>query len=207
MEDQIGFARNNQIRLIGEEEYLFDELKRRIRESKQTFSEKISEIKNFIQTGGENEWRRAIACGIFWIPSGIAVNNRQLCSLLKISNSDLNRSLKKIGFMTSARPLSELCKYIPLFESDQNFAREWHIKNYSPVTPNPLVTEEIPHSKSYTFSSPCIEETIVDLPQAVPLYPQKQMMANSESIDVLSFFDDPFCCLPLFLVEDMQKAD
>ena len=207
MEDQISFSKNNQIRLIGEEEYLFDELKKRVREGKQTFSEKIAEIKNFIQTGGQNEWRRALACGICWIPSGIAVNNRQLCSLLKISNSDLNRSLKKIGFVASARPFGDLCKVIPAIETDQSLAREWSIRSYSPITPQPLLTEEIPHSKSYTFSSPSIEEATLDLPQTIPLYSPKQMMGNSESIDVLSFFDDPFCCLPIFLVEDIQKAD
>ncbi|KAH0790594.1 potassium/sodium hyperpolarization-activated cyclic nucleotide-gated channel 1 [Histomonas meleagridis] len=205
MEGQIPFEHNSEIELIGEEKYIFEELRRRIREEKQTFLEKISEIKTFVQNGATNQWRRALACGICWVPSGIAINSRTLCSFLKMSNSDLNRSLNKIGYVPSAKPLNELFEVIPVLEADQSQAREWSIKAYSPVTPQPILEEELHHSKSYTFSSPNIEET--SLVDPTSFYSPKQMIPASSSIDVLSFFDDPFCCLPVFLVEDMQKAN
>lgn len=186
---------------------LFKELKAKLHSNQYSKTECFNMIKEYIQSRPEDEPQRILVCGICWLKTGIAVNSKRLCKVLKTTNSNLALSLKKIGFIPSSLPCTELLDKIPALKTDNKMVREWTMKVYSPVTPSPNI-EPLPHPEEGTpvCQSPSVEEECGDfeiLPKKTDNIYSKNL-ESSNSIDMLSFFDDPFCCLPIFLVDNMQ---
>lgn len=193
--------------LSDSDKHMFKELKCKLQSDRYSKAELFGMIKEYIHERPEDEAQRAIACGICWLKTGLAVNQKRLCKLLKTTNSSLSLSLKKIGYVPSNQPLTELLEKIPMLKTEPMMVREWTMKTYSPITPVPSL-EALPHSKSMpACSSPSVE----DESAVVELLPEKSnsiftnKLETSSSIDMMSFFDDPFCCLPIFLVDNMQS--
>lgn len=105
--------------------------KNRRNRSKQTFSNILSTIKNFVIRNDEDDISRSLVCGIGWIPNGIAINTRQLRLLIAKCKSSINGSFHALGFSavpTSAETASVLSKLFPCLNNNFSELRQWSVR-------------------------------------------------------------------------------
>lgn len=106
----------------------------------ETFAEMLSAIRRFCVRNDENDWKRCLVCGVCWLPSGIAINNRQLSILIDKCKSSINGSLQKMGYtaLQSRNESSEsLRQAIPILKDNFNELREWTVRLFVAATPQP----------------------------------------------------------------------
>lgn len=122
------------------------------------FSEILTTIHNFCIKNDENDVKRCMVCGVFWLPpKGIAINIRQLHILLDKCKSSINGSLQRMGY----NPLppkneyfNQLCEYIPSIKNNFAESREWTIRTLSVLTPQPepYPVNSLMHQETYQAS-------------------------------------------------------
>jgi hypothetical protein len=108
----------------------------------ENFGEMMASIRAFCVRHDEDDWKRCLVCGVYWLAAGIAINNRQLSLLLDKCKSSINGSLQKIGYSTlqgrtdSTNALSDA---IPLIQNNFNELREWTVRLFTAATPHPAL--------------------------------------------------------------------
>lgn len=114
------------------------------------FSNDIENLKKFIIRGDEDDWKRGIVCGMYWLPEnkGIAVNIQQLKIILNKSKSSLNASLSKIGLdvvLTRGKAINLVLNTFPVLNNHSNEVRQWTIRKLSNNSPpNSPIQNSIP---------------------------------------------------------------
>ena len=105
--------------------------KNRRNHSNETFSDILDTIKKFVIRNDENDWKRALVCGVGWIENGIAVNTRQLRLLIAKCKSSINGSFQALGYgsvPTSAETASALVKLFPFLKNAFPELRQWSVR-------------------------------------------------------------------------------
>jgi hypothetical protein len=109
----------------------------------ESFKDDISSIREFCLRYDGDDWKRCAACGICWLPIGVAINNHQLSILLEKCKSSINGCLQKIGYSAmqsrtdSSGPLSDA---LPVLKDNLTEQREWTVRLFGsfPAPPPPL---------------------------------------------------------------------
>jgi hypothetical protein len=57
----------------------------------------LSTLHSFIMRGDADDWKRALVCGVCWLPGAVAINTRQLRLLLSRCKSSINSMFQNIG--------------------------------------------------------------------------------------------------------------
>lgn len=99
------------------------------------FSRRLDLIRNYVQKGNDDDWKRSFACGIFFFENNIAISIKQLMLLLGKCKSSINGSLHQLGYI--ARPTSKetdenLVNNIPIFQKDRSELKKWTIRQKKP---------------------------------------------------------------------------
>lgn len=93
------------------------------------FKNALNSIKLFVQKGEEDDWRRSIVCGIFWLNQDIVgINSSQLSFLMGKGKSSINEGFREIGFVT-LRPSTEMTQILmsqfSIISKNKAEARKW----------------------------------------------------------------------------------
>jgi hypothetical protein len=67
-----------------------------------TFPERLTKIRAFVERDEKDSWKRSLVCGVFFLPDGFALHIRQLQLLMGKCKSSINGSLHQMGY--SAHP-------------------------------------------------------------------------------------------------------
>jgi hypothetical protein len=100
--------------------------------------EGIKRVRNFIERTHEDEWRRALVCGIFFLSDALSLNIQQLRILMGKCKSSINGSLQQLGYAAqSSGPDTEqeFLARIPLNFRDANELKKWTIRKSIKVAP------------------------------------------------------------------------
>lgn len=175
-------------------------------ESKYSFLQKLNDIRTFCQRGDSSDSRRCLTCGVCFLPSGIAINIRQLKILTSMTKTAINNQLYSIGYRIvkgQCALMDSMQQHIPQFKENPNLLKEWTIHKFAAMTPKPECRED--SKSSSIFASPPPDPSPKLLPEPLAL---NVTTINQKSLeeDLTDFFDDPFCCPPMFLVEDAHKT-
>jgi hypothetical protein len=95
------------------------------------FAEILAAIHSFCVRHDGTDWQRSLVCGVCWLSNGIAINNRQLSSLIGKCKSSINGSLQKMGYSTvqsRAETIAPLTDAIPMLRNNFNELREWTVR-------------------------------------------------------------------------------
>lgn len=144
----------------------------------ENFTEILEIIKRFCVRGDGDDWRRFLACGYCCIPSGIAINTRQLKLLVFKCKSSINGSLHKMGLSSNvarAETTNQLLKAIPVLRENVNELRQWTIRQYTsiPRLPNSPPTYDIKKDISQPEVSTIVERNECSISQVET--PKKEM--------------------------------
>jgi hypothetical protein len=88
-------------------------------------------VKTYIEGDGQNQWKRAIVCGVMFLNSALAINIQQLRILMGKCKSSINGSLQQIGYISkpSTHELDqEMTNMIPLLSDDHSEMKKWTIR-------------------------------------------------------------------------------
>jgi hypothetical protein len=100
------------------------------------FESLIEAIHNFCVHNNNNDWIRCLACGLCWIRADeIAVNLRELSTLLAKNKTYTNRGLNLMGYVSvcpTADELSRLQSALPYLEKQVADLRQWTIRKRLP---------------------------------------------------------------------------
>jgi hypothetical protein len=170
------------------------------------FSEILGSIRSFCIRNKDDDWKRCLVCGVCWLPSGIAVNNRQLSVLIDKCKSSINGSLQKMGyssFQSRHESTGALYDSIPLLRNNFNELREWTVRFFIAATPQPalpiysvntLFPFQSPMSSQYqTFVMPPRRPLVPAVPPTPLLLPEPRPK---------TWGDDEFALTPAFLDHD-----
>jgi hypothetical protein len=122
-----------------------DSGKSRKGERLETFLEGIKRVRNFIERTQEDEWRRALVCGIFFLSDSLSLNIQQLRILMGKCKSSINGSLQQLGYAaqsSGADTEQEFLARIPLNFRDSNELKKWTIRKSIKVTPRIAGTQQ-----------------------------------------------------------------
>lgn len=160
--------------------------------SSQTFAETIEALKIFIvRNDPENDWKRAAACGIFWLDSTsfsfpnssslkstdgasnntstIAINIRQFKTLTSKCKSSINGHLQQMGYVMpiqGTEASNALVSVFPFLKNNFQELRQWTIRQRSTNNQIKQNTDtECPELNDITFSDPMTTLTINPTPK------------------------------------------
>ena len=97
----------------------------------EAFTEKLTTIRRFVQRGDENDWRRSLLCGIFFLNDALAINIQQFRHLVGKCKSSINGSLQQLGYLVQGQAQSierELLSCIPAGVRDVNELKKWTVR-------------------------------------------------------------------------------
>ena len=99
------------------------------------FNRRLNLIRDYVQKGNDDDWKRSFACGIIFFENSIAISIKQLMLLLGKCKSSINGSLHQLGYV--ARPASKetdenLINNIPIFKKDRSELKKWTIRQKRP---------------------------------------------------------------------------
>jgi hypothetical protein len=126
----------------------------------ENFNDIITSIREFCLRCDADDWKRCAACGICWLPIGVAINNRQLSILLDKCKSSINGSLHKIGYSSvqnrseSSAPLTDA---LPVLKDNFTEQREWTVRLFGtfPAAPPPVQIPQImPMNAAFPYPEP-----------------------------------------------------
>lgn len=136
------------------------------------FMNDIDKLKKFIIRGNENDWKRGIVCGIYWLPEskGIAVNIHQLKIILNKSKSSLNSLLSKIGLdviLTRGKAIGVVLDTFPILKNYTNEVKQWTIRKLADKSPpsSPIQSDFSQNVEQKTENNNCLNEIEIDTTQ------------------------------------------
>jgi hypothetical protein len=175
----------------------------------ESFSEILGSIRSFCIRNKEDDWKRCLVCGVCWLPSGIAINNRQLSILIDKCKSSINGSLQKMGYSSlQSRNESTGALYdsIPLLRNNFNELREWTVRFFIAATPQPTLPIYTVNTL-FPFQSPMPSQY-----QTFVIQPRQPIAAAAPPAPRLppeprtkTWGDDEFAFTPSFLGHDAPE--
>lgn len=126
--------------------FLSPACKHRRHHSTEINMEIVNTIKNYVARQDPDDWKRALVCGICWLPNAIAINTRQLRLLLSKCKSSINALFQNMGYVTmptTSDYAGSLSKYFPILRDNYAELRKWTIRLKNPVNQLPNSIEPI----------------------------------------------------------------
>lgn len=118
------------------------------------FITKLDEIRRYIEKGNENDWKRGVVCGIFFLKNSIAINIQSLRTLLGKCKSSINGSLQQLGYVAKPQTTEfqiELNNMIPQTQRHAYELKKWTMRVMEKNKPTEIKQEpfirEIPPPK------------------------------------------------------------
>jgi hypothetical protein len=96
----------------------------------------LATIRSFVMRNNAEDWKRALVCGICWLPGAIAINTRQLRQLLSKCKSSINSMFQSLGYTavpTTTDYGSALAGAFPLIKDNFAELRQWTIRSAKPA--------------------------------------------------------------------------
>lgn len=112
--------------------------KNRRNQSDKTFEQILEMIKVFCIRNNDEDWKRCLVCGLFWLDDNqIAVNSKQLCVLLSKCKSSINGSLQNLHYLkvrNNRNSVKNFIVSIPLYAAhpDLLVIRQWTMRKHMP---------------------------------------------------------------------------
>lgn len=100
------------------------------------FGEVTDLIEDFIAHDKSNTHVRSLVCGYFYINNFLAINTRQLMSLIGKCKSSVNSGFQSIGYKVipmDAESAVTLMKTFPFMKNQINLTRQWTLRTKGPV--------------------------------------------------------------------------
>jgi hypothetical protein len=91
----------------------------------------LASLRAYVMRGDSDDWKRAMVCGICWLPDGITINTRQLRLLVGKRKSSINMMFQNIGFGTSLTPRDSggaLVEILPILKNNVAELRKWTLR-------------------------------------------------------------------------------
>lgn len=129
----------------------------------------LNTIKAFVLRNDEDDWKRGLVCGIWWINDTVAINTRQLRLLISKCKSSVNALFQGLGY-TTVPPSSEfstslMCAF-PCLKENLSELRQWTARvpiGRGPAVPPP-VPEPAPEPEAEAVLDPIPDDKKEDLP-------------------------------------------
>jgi hypothetical protein len=107
-----------------------------------TFKERISSVRDFVERNDDDVWKRSLVCGLFFLRNSLAVNIQQLRILFGKCKSLINGSLQHLGY--SAEPITpeeceELVSRLPGQITDAFELKKWSMRKRAAEQPETFV--------------------------------------------------------------------
>ena len=149
------------------------------------FIQRILKIKQFVERGDGDDWKRGLVCGIIFLPNSIAIHIQQFRLLLGKCKSSINGSLQAIGFAAHPQggPIeTELLMKVPIFQREHSEVKKWTVRDCT-VAVNPLISTS---NYSTVFESKrALPEPQINKPQLIIHQPNNvQLFNNNSNINV-----------------------
>ena len=108
--------------------------------STKVFCDFITTLKGFVMQGDDNDKNRALVCGIYWFGNTIAINTRQMMTLISKCKSSINGSFQALGYgtiPTGANSAMALIRLFPHLANNFSELRQWTVRQLLAQTPAP----------------------------------------------------------------------
>jgi hypothetical protein len=108
-----------------------------------SFVEVLNVIRQYVIRGEPDDQIRCVACGVCWLPGGIAYSVGQLSLLTGKCKSSINGSLKKIGYsskLVRGEGTVTLASYLPFLREHPVEHRKWTVRKADNTFLLPLST-------------------------------------------------------------------
>jgi hypothetical protein len=102
------------------------------------FKETLTAIRQYCEKSEENMANRYLVCGICPLSHGLAINIRQLRTLLEKCKSSINGSFQRMGYATfpiKDSVLRDFLSKLPMLKDKINDLREWSVRATQPIPP------------------------------------------------------------------------
>jgi hypothetical protein len=97
-----------------------------------SFTERLKQIKRFTDRGDDDDWKRSLVCGIFFLsPNALALSIQQFRILLSRCKSSINGSLQQLGYSADPPPQQltpDFLARIPQSHRDMSDLRKWTVR-------------------------------------------------------------------------------
>jgi hypothetical protein len=103
-----------------------------------SFGGTLDAIRQFVMRDDPDDALRGMACGLYWLPDGIAVDVHEVRLLVPRCKSSINGSLHKLGYTLSLGRLEcaeLLTKIFPLLRDQTAELRKWSIRKAESLRP------------------------------------------------------------------------
>ena len=107
----------------------------------EAFSDMLIKVKDYSIRGDEDDWKRSLVCGVVWLNDSIAINTRQLRSLVEKCKSSINGSLHRMGYNPTAASGDQstiLIEKLPILKGNFSELRQWTVRHQMSSTPQPI---------------------------------------------------------------------
>jgi hypothetical protein len=114
------------------------------------FNDRLATIRRFVERHDDDDWKRALVCGVFFLPDSLALNIQQLRVLVGKCKSSINGSLQQLGYRAVPPGLEaeqQFLTRIPQQCRDLTDLKKWTVrktaaeKNATFLVPLPIVTK------------------------------------------------------------------
>ena len=175
-----------------------------------TFYNELSKILSFIERNSEHIEERSILCGVSFQGSLIAVNSRQLKTLICRCKSSINGSFQQLGYSTlRTKSKTHLCilRAFPSLNNFPNLVRQWTIRiamydsyccfvssyiqptNFPEITPNDIY-EDSKGQKKFSSTSSTSSNLLTPSTIFPPTHLSNGIIQNIPSSQQFSPIDD-----------------
>jgi hypothetical protein len=149
-----------------------------------TFQDLVDCVHHFVIGTNDDQWKRALVCGICWFGNSIAVNRHQFSILTSKSKSSINGLFQSLGYGTipyGCDAAAPLLAYFPFLHNNFAELRRWTVRQKMSATPPPdsLLTQVREHYSARQSVTP---------PPADP-DPQLPFGKTEDAWDPFSFWD------------------
>ena len=109
------------------------------------FLNRLNKIKNFIERGDCNDWRRSVVCGIFFLDSALAIQIQQLRIMLGRCKSSINGSLQQLGYSAQTQlndVEQQLAHFIPVQYREAADIKKWTLRKNVRLESKPSIQQK-----------------------------------------------------------------
>ena len=174
--------------------------KNRRNKSLETFTEIIETIHSYVVRNDNDDWKRALVCGVCWLgKDAVAINTRQLRLLIAKCKSSINGSFQQMGYCTlpaGTESASSLIKYFPFLRDNFSELRQWTVRRRSNQKEDKMEA---------VFLSPA-PDMFPTAPSRIPVIEISDVeIGGFEELkpDLVPVFNDPISFIPL----EREKRD
>lgn len=172
----------------------YDEIKMsRKGERLESFIKRLKRIREFVERGNDDDWKRGLVCGIIFLKNGIAIHIQQFRLLLGKCKSSINGSLQQIGFIAHPQggPIEEeLCDKVPIFRREHSEVKKWTVRDCNAEV-NPLNNESTP----VATAAPAVIENTQKPQETIEINEIKVTPAPKD--EKMTYFNTPFIPVPV----------